>query len=329
MAKLFFGRDKKAAYFNMGVMFPFSILMAVICALLRSLSYLFFFDTDPGYFAESFLPQTAGSMLVVVTVFLLCGFFFIAKDAELCRSLDTADNTVFFTSVFAGFILLADFAFKVYTIIGDDKISYYKFIFDKAYKADDAYTSRAVAIIQLVGVIASVAAACCFFVRSSKKVNRRLSAILGFFPVVRALVGIAQIYFEMKIQMNHPSKLMLQFALIAIMLFFLAEERYFISESHIRPRSYFVFGCIALYLGFVGGVSEMVGFFSGKLTRGDFCVEAFLCLVMSIYAFARMKAFAYYVPHPDAGPEKTELDPVEAESVESFVEETPSADVEE
>lgn len=296
MSKFIFDRDKNAASFNMGIWLSLGVLMAFVSAVLRSLCYVFFFDTDPGYFTATFLTSMSDSLMVFVVAILLCGFFYIAKDAELCKSIDSADNTVFFASVFAGFIMLADFAFKVYVMIGEDKFSYYKFIFDKSYNVDNSYIVRAVAVIEIVGVLASLAAACCFFVRSSKKVNVKLSAIFGFFPIVRALVGIAQIYFEMEIQMNHPSKLMLQFALISLMLFFLAEERYFISDTHMRPRRYFIFGCVAMYLSFVGGVSEMVGFFSGKLGRGDFCVEAFVCLTFSIYVFARIKAFALYVP---------------------------------
>jgi hypothetical protein len=31
----------------------------------------------------------------------------------------------------------------------------------------------------------------------------------------------------------------------------------------------------------------MMGFFAGKLSKGDFCIEAFFCLAMGLYGAAR------------------------------------------
>ena len=87
--------------------------------------------------------------------------------------------------------------------------------------------------------------------------------------------------------MNHPSKLMLEFALISIMIAFLFELRFFVAEDHAKPIGFFVLSCVALIVSISASVSEMVGFFSGNLSKGDFCIEAFFCLAMGLYGAAR------------------------------------------
>lgn len=300
-------RDKDSALKNIDLFFMVALTFAPLAALIRSIAYFTSFDSEIGYFNDGFFSQTVSSMIVVCSLFFLTGFIFISKEAKLSVKIDNSANSIFFSACFAGFVMLADFAYKIYTLIGEDKFAYYKFIFNPAYKADNSYMVRATSIIEILGVLASILAAVCFFVRSSKVPKAKLSAILGFFPIIRALVGVAEIYFDMKVQMNHPSKLMLQFALIAVMFYFLCEERYYVSDEHARPRRFFISGCLAFFLSFVAGVSEIVGFFSGKLSKGDFCIEAFFCLVMSFYILARTNSFvrcARVEPKPEEAGEE-------------------------
>ncbi len=290
MSFKFLSRGKDAALVNIKTFFWSTLCLAPLAALLRSLAYLTSFD-EIGYFNEGFFATAVSYLIVISAIFLLCGFIFISKEAKLPANVDNSANSIFFSASFAGFIMLADFAYKIYTQIGEDRFAYYKFIFDPKYRSDNSYLIRATAVIEIAGVLASLLTAVCFFVRSSKDPKAKLSASFGFFPIIRALVGVAEIYFEMEVQMNHPSKLMLQFALIAIMFYFLCEERFYVSQEHARPRRFFISGCLAFFLAFSGGVSEIVGFFSGKLSKGDFCIEAFFCLVMSFYILARTNSF--------------------------------------
>lgn len=287
MAKITFTRNKDAAIENIKGYLTVSLSLALVAALLRSLAYLFSFDADIGYFNGGFLAKIATYFIIASCGFALSGMIFISKEAVIPRKLGNEGNAIYFASVFAGFIMIADFAYKLYVMIGEDKFSYYKFIFARTFKSDNSYIIRATAVIEIVGVVSSLLAAVCFFLRSSKKYDSKLCAWLGFFPIVRALTGVAQIYFEMEVQMNHPSKLMLEFALIAVMIAFLFELRFFISEDHARPIKFIVMSCVALIIAISAGISEMVGFFAGKLSKGDFCIEAFFCLAMGLYGAAR------------------------------------------
>lgn len=313
MSKFILSRGKDAAVGNLNLIFRVSAILAVAAAILRSVAYLTSFDVGIGYFNRSFFATAVNYLIIVSCAFALSGFVLISKDAKLPVSLDASGNAVYFTSVFAGFIMIADFVYKTFSVISEEKIEYYKFIFNSAYRIENAYIIRATAVIEILGVAASLLSGVYFFLRSSKRGNGKLCTWFGFFPLIRALVGVAHVYFEMEVQMNHPSKLMLQFALIAVMIYLLCEQRFYISEDHPRPRRFFVCGCIAFILAFSGGVSEMIGFLSGALSRGDFCVEAFFCLTFSFYIFSRTLSFVR------AASEKTE--PAAAAAAELSAEE--------
>lgn len=287
MAKISFTRNKDVAIDNIKGYLTVSLALALIAAVLRSMAYLFSFDADIGYFNGSLFAKIATYFILVSCAFALSGFVFISKEASLPRKLTNEGNSIYFASVFAGFIMIADFAFKIYLMIGEEKLSYYKYIFASTFKSENSYIMRATAVIEIAGVVSALLAAVCFFLRSSKKFDSKLCAWLGFFPIIRALTGVAQIYFEMEVQMNHPSKLMLEFALISLMIAFLYELRFFVSEDHAKPRSFIVFACVALIVAISAGISEMVGFFAGRLSKGDFCIEAFFCLAMGLYGAAR------------------------------------------
>ncbi len=291
MAKISFNRSKEAAIGNIKGYFTVSFVLAFVAAVLRSLAYLFSFDAEIGYFNGSLLAKVSTYFIIVASAFVLTGLIFISKEAILPRKITNSGNAIYFASVFAGFIMVADFAYKFYFMIGEDKFGYYKFIFNPSYRHENSYIIRATAVIEILGALASILAAICFFLRASKKFDSKLCAWLGFFPIIRALAGVAQIYFEMEIQMNHPSKLMIEFALVSIMIAFLYELRFFVSEDHAKPICFFVLSCVAMIISFSAGISEMVGFFAGKLSEGSFCIEAFFCLAMSLYLAARMISY--------------------------------------
>lgn len=291
MTKIFIDRSEGAASNNMKTYFEVCTAFAFVVAILRSIAFLVSFDSDVGYFNGTLLPTATGWLIVISIAFALSGFYFINKNAVLPRTLDASPNSVFFTSVFAGFVLSIDFLYKIYCMIGEERFEFYAYIFKKGFRSDNAYLLRATAIIEIFGTLSAILAAVWFFLRASQKTKSGVVAALGFFPVLRALSGIAAVYFDMEVQMNHPSKLLLQLALIAIMVYFLCEVRFFVSEKHPRPIRFFVSGCVAMMLAIAVGVSEMVGFFAGKTSKGEFCVEAFFCLVVGIYILTRVASF--------------------------------------
>ncbi len=291
MTKFIIDRSEGAAVNNMKSIFRICSILALVAAVWRSVAFITSFDSDVGYFNGSFLPTATNWFLVISAAYALSGFFFINKKALLPKTLDSSPNSVYFASIFAGFVMAADFVYKIYAMIGEERFEYYAYIFKKGFRADNSYLLRAMAIIEIFGTLSALLTAVWFFIRSTKKAKSTAVAALGFFPILRALSGIAAIYFDMEIQMNHPSKLLIQIALIATMIYFLCETRFFVSEMHPRPRRFFVSGCIVILLGIACGASEMVAFFAGRTSKGTLCIEAFFCLTVGIYAITRVASF--------------------------------------
>ncbi len=320
MSKVLLSRNKESAVDNIRVFFFTSMGIALMAAVLRAVSYFTSFE-DIGYFDGGFLPKAVTYFIILGCAYALLGLVFISKDAQLPRKLDPTPNSVFFSSCFAGFILLADFAYKIFYIAGS-RLDDYIDLFDPDVVIENAYFAGATAVIELIGVLSALFSAVYFFLSASKRAGSKFAVWLGFFPIVRALVGVASIYFEMEVQMNHPSKLMLQFALISAMFYLLCEQRFGVSEDHPRPRAYFVSGCVSLILNFVAGVSELAGFFGGYLNKGDFAVEAFFCFTLSLYIIARLNSFvkdANKTPEPEEGSDE-EPEEVSEDSAEEVTE---------
>lgn len=291
MSNKFLSRDKEAAALNITIAFRVTLVLTLLAAVLRSVLLFTCFDVEIGYFDECFAVSMLNSLIAVACLFILGGYIYISKEAYLPTEVDNSANSIFFSATFAGFILLADFAYSFIGMLSEGGFANFKSVFAAGYAVENLYMLRAAAVIDILGLIASILSAVCFFVRSARNPKAKLSAWLGFFPIIRALTGVARVYFEMEVQMNHPSKLILQFALVAVMFYFLCEERFYISKEYARPRRFFVSGCLAFLLSFLCGVSEIIGFFFGKLSKGDFCVEAFFCLVVSFYILAKTNAF--------------------------------------
>ncbi len=291
MQNRFLKRDKASALLNVKTWFRAVLILAPVAAILRTIALYTSFEPEIGYFNDSFFSTLVNWLTIIVPAFILCGFIFISKDADLPKKTPNNANSIFFSATFAGFILLADFAYKLVTLIGEGKLSYYKMVFSSSFRAENAYMLRVTSIIEIIGIASSLLAAACFFVRSAKDPKAKLSAWFGFFPIIRALVGIANIYFDMTVQMNHPSKLIIQFALISVMFYFLCEEREYVSDEHARPRRTFIAGLLAYFMAYVAGFSEIVGFFAGILSEGALFIEAFFCFVLSFYILARVNSF--------------------------------------
>lgn len=272
--------------------------LALVCAILRAVCYFVSFDVWVGYFKASPLVTVTNILFVLTLLWAASGFLLIPKKAMQQSRFDFSGNAVFFTSLIAGFVMAADFAYKIYAYNKNGIFKRMEFVFSDSYRSDSLQIERVTMVLIIIGIVSSLLSAVCFFARSTPKSSKALTAALGVFPMLRLLSGTALVYFEMNVQMNSPSKLMIQFAMISLMLYFLGEERQCIANEYERPGRYFVFGLIAFALSIATGVSELTAYFSGILTRGDFCVEAFICFVLSFYVLARILVLASPLDHP-------------------------------
>ena len=269
-------------------------VLTALAALLRSLSVLFFFDADPGYFRQGFLPVLSVVLTGVTFMVILSLFIVVPKGLPDKKP---GGSFGYFISTFAAFVMAFEAGYRIWRLFDTG----FGTVFGKIFARGDAsFVTRAdriSAVLSLLLPIASAGAAALFFLRSSpgekgKPSEKMRSArlILGIFPALRAIFGFASLYFDMSTVMNGDMKLLSEFALIFLMLFFLTENRMELGGERSTPRAYLAGALAAFLLSFTTGISAAVGFFAGKI-GGEMMIEALFLLVCGLYA--RMRAADY------------------------------------
>lgn len=277
--------------------YKYSVLaLALIAALLRTIALFTSFDPGIGYFNNNnILPVTVIALLVIGALWGISSAFLIKRE-DMPTEPRFNTNGVFFVSIYAGFIMLGDFVYKVYRLIKLKQSGALSAIIDRfkyasEYRDAAARTERIIAVIGVVSGVAAVLAAAYFFVRASARQNKKSHVILGMFVIIRALCGIALIYFDMNIPMNNPNKTIIQIALMAAMLYFLTEERFIIGNGAQKPWLFTATALTSVLLTATAGISCVVGFFAGLVEDGTFCLEGLICIIFFLYIYMHFSAY--------------------------------------
>ena len=273
------GKTKVFRYSAVGI--------ALIAALFRSLSLVFSFDSDPGYFVSgAFLPTVANILTLIGVCWCAMPLFLIPRDV-LPKKADFSTGGVYFTSVYTGFIMIADAGYRLYNILqpkAREEIRMY-------FAHPEMRTQRIVAIVSIACIVISALGGISFYFKAPGKNGKKGSAILGLFPVIRSVCGIALCYFDMTVPLNSPLKTGTEFALMAMMLFLTYEVRFDLYEEKVMPRAYFASGLAVLVICGVNGFSGIVAYFGGYCVNGELSIEAFIISTLFFYALARLKAY--------------------------------------
>lgn len=217
--------------------------LSAVCILLRVLCLLFAFDASAGYFSlSSPLPGIADAVLILAILWAASALIFIPRKSMkyLMPAYSTASV---FASALCGFLFIYIAAQSGLSML-DDRI-----LLSETYKRD--------VIVLMISAISALLSAIYFFTAlrpGALRTNGRV--ILGFFPVIWAVMSLATIYFDFTHAMNDPNKVMLQLALMAVMIFFLHELRLLLGRT--QPRVGLVFTYVGLLLCGVGGVAGML-----------------------------------------------------------------------
>jgi len=282
----------------------------LICALFFILAFAFFFDTDCGYFRTgSLIPSVAWASLFVFVLWAASSVFFM-KNEKLPDTVPADGRISFFAAEYLGFICGFDGLYRIKQIISES--SEYLTFFDKTYFGSDYAGYRLYRVSFIVDIATAVfcfGTAAYFFCMSGKVKRSEAKALLGLFPVLRALSGITQVYFEPKIPMNTPMKMLCEAAMMASVLFFLAEIRFLLDERYARPGWYFTAGLVGCIANFTSGAALLVFYFakseaysgqvgiSGNAVSefvsgcGEICLEAFFCINIFLYIIVRLLCF--------------------------------------
>jgi hypothetical protein len=267
--------DKIKVYF-------FSILViAALVAFLRVVTLIFNYDPIIGYYNGGFAVTIMNAVCVLGCLWGLSVLFLIPKTCP-CEDICPRSNMV--ALYFCSFVFLAD---ALYSFAGMISSSDFFAPFEDLYAAR---TDKVLAVMAILGALASLATAVCLFRRASRKESKGIDILFGFVTLLRMLSGIFTVYFDMEVPMNNSHKMLIEWALITSMVFVLQENRFFAPVKK-RPRAYLAFGFVAMILTASAGIGGLFSYFSGLLLQGSFCIESLICLTMFVHISASVVSY--------------------------------------
>ena len=311
-----------------------AVALTVIAALLRILALAFAYDPEPGYFRGGALPAVANALTVIAVLICLSTLFLFPKNSPKGALND--GGAPYFVSVFAAFVLIADFGYRAIRFTDAAYRAEFAYLFTGGSGSSNTRILRITGVITLLIMLSSLASAVSFFLRADGRKREKAAGggmrnariLFGLAPPVRAVCGMTLLYFDMTSVMNGANRMISELALIAAMLFLLFEDRFEISDSgdRVRPRQYIAAGLCTVVLCGVTGISVGVGYFMGVTGDGELCFEALFETVCAAYAAVRLAYLYKEVPNAAAAEATEAAEAAEAAEVAKAAESAEAAD---
>lgn len=215
-----------------------------LCALLRTLSILFFYDKKIGYFEVGAALPIIFEVLTAVAVVAALAFSLV-KPISVNPNRASDASYVKYTAIFAAVGIMSYTVLYVRTLIS------YLSIYGLTWK-------MALTLISLIG-------ACLFFILIAFTAPRASIAyvLCGCLTVIWLALVLASSYFDNFVQMNAPNKIIFIFGALGGMLLVVNEMRRGLGE---QKSGLHLFGAAAAsILLTTSSLPSIIGFFSEKM----------------------------------------------------------------
>ena len=246
-----------------------ALLAVLVLTFMRSVSLISCYDTHIGYFNSSLLVTITNLATFLAVVWLMSSAFVVQK------------NTTSAPIVFS----------KIYNHIAT-QIAAAIYLISSIYILLDAENN----LVVFAGASALISAIYYILMSINKPSTNTLTAFLSMLPTVTLALTAISVYFDMKISMNSPHKVMASFILLCAMVFSLCETRSHINRA--SPKVHFASGLVTFLLGFTYSASNLIylltqtlsDFEKRPLTLGNIGFIG-ITAAISIYAFFRCLSF--------------------------------------
>ena len=272
------------------IFFTSSLAVTAACVLSRLLSLIFFYDTDLGYYqANAVLPIIATYLpiVAVVAAAVLCALNYMKADVN------AASNSR--AQRFAALAVGA--AFAIYAVMYS--VSFAEYIFGGG-ELLPTFIGRLLFCL--------LSGAYFFYVALASKKSEALSTLLGLCVIVFSVMLLSASYFNNRVQMNAPNKIIFQFAYLSVMLLILNEMRTGMERQRVR---FHIFSCaISSMLCAMSSIPSIIALFVGKMpTNYTLFFPDVILLTISIFAAIRLHSLCIpLIPKALEVEDKNEID---------------------
>jgi hypothetical protein len=216
------------------------------------------FDAEVGYFNDSWLSVASRASYFIAVLCFAAGAWILPKKSTV-SGLTSLYHTV---AAYLLALVLAGFAVGVAILWRESK------------EESSLLTMAAAALVSAVY----------FAVTASRK--ERIAdglALMGFVPVLWAVLAIGETYVDPFTTINSPLKLALQMGFIGFMLLMTAELRFRLGKPY--PRRAICLYAAAAFVCLVGSVPTLVGLAAGVKMDSLYPLYAAALLAAGVYAF--------------------------------------------
>lgn len=239
-----------------------TIALSVLCAALRCVCLLFYYDTDIGYYtANSYVPTLTSVLLIVSALFLIIfSLIFMPKIGEI-KPLDGSLK-------YCAIIPAATFLLPLMSAVGNLALQ-------RSY-------------FELFVLIASVCAMT-FFALLAFSDNLASTATIVFGVGVVLWLALAWLgsYTDFFVPMNSPGKMFFHFGCVGAALLIVGELRCLCSTA--TPKTYYCYLCVAVFTLSSYTLPYVVGSLAGVPEKSDAtAAQAVVLIGMLIYACVRV-----------------------------------------
>ena len=237
--------------------FTTTAVLALLGVALRTVCLLCFYDADPGYFVEGFLPSLSNVLYFIAVAVGIIGALLVPKNT-LPSELHIPQR--------APLAVLLGIALAVFTIIS-------LFFCFPARRSD----------IMLAPTLLGLLASTYYFLSASR--NGRYPdwlSFLGYLPVFWSIGSVAETYFDPYTTMNSPVKLALQMGFLGFMLVALAELRFRVGRS--LPRYSLALLALGSYTCLVGSIPILIATGARVLESLQHLLYAVVLLCAGLYS---------------------------------------------
>lgn len=252
------------------------LALSLIAAIMRVLAFFTDFDERVGYFNNSNpLYSTFIALAIITVIWCFSVFFTIPKNV-----LPEENRGVGYIGGFgAVFSIVASIAAVV--------------VFAKGYTETQTVLQLIAAALFLISIG--------YFLLSVKgdRSQSSVQALFGIALILSLIMMLATVYFDMKVAMNSPIKVMLQLLLLALMLFFVSDIRVLLGRT--LARVYLFTALLAVFFGFSSSLPEMLAFLFGKIDNVNYFMYNFVTFAYTSYAMARLFSYVTQAPAADEG----------------------------
>ena len=246
------------------VLFGTSLLLTLLTTVLRTISLLTVFDSNPGYYQKgAFLPYLQKALLLASVVYLLIELFLLKKET-LPAALPTASTPMGIAS------LLCGFAYVCAVVL--------------LYLNNHVKPTLLFFMILLTGLLSTGYFLYDALCPSAKKIPT--TPLFGLAVVVNLLLLVIKEYLDYSVALNVPHKILVFFSFIVFALYFIQELRF--AAGNAQPKFRFISGCIAFLLCTVSAIPGMIAHYAGVLHGVNFLIYDLMNLTFASYILIRL-----------------------------------------